>query len=66
MRLCKLKKDAVAILFSTCFKCVAVPMETTCNASCVTPSCANGSKIVVLRFGDPRTKEMLGVVGSKV
>ena len=27
-------------------------------------SCANGYKIVVLRFGDHRTKEMLGVVGS--
>ena len=29
-------------------------------------SCENGSKIVALRFGDHRTKEMLGVVGSKV
>ena len=28
-------------------------------------SCANGSNIVVLRFSDHRTKEMLGVVGSK-
>ena len=26
-------------------------------------SCANGSNIVALRFGDHRTKEMLGVVG---
>ena len=25
--------------------------------------CANGSNIVVLRFGDHRTKEILGVVG---
>ena len=29
-------------------------------------SCANGSNIVVPRFSDHRTKEMLGVVGSKV
>ena len=29
-------------------------------------SCANGSNIVVLRFGDQGTKEMLGVVGLKV
>ena len=28
-------------------------------------SCANGSNIVALRFGDHGTKEMLGVVGSK-
>ena len=26
-------------------------------------SCVNGSNIVVLRFGDQGTKEMLGVVG---
>ena len=29
-------------------------------------SCVNGSNIVALRFGDHRTKEMLGVVGRKV
>ena len=29
-------------------------------------SCANGSNIVALRFGDYGTKEMLGVVGWKV
>ena len=29
-------------------------------------SCANGFNIVVLRFGDHGTKEMFGVVGSKV
>ena len=29
-------------------------------------SCANGSNIVALRFGDHETKEMLGVVGWKV
>ena len=29
-------------------------------------SCANGSNIVALRFGDHGTKEMLGVVGWKV
>ena len=29
-------------------------------------SCANGSNIVALRFGDHWTKEMLGVVGWKV
>ena len=28
-------------------------------------SCANGSKIVALRFDDHETKEMLGDVGSK-
>ena len=28
--------------------------------------CANGSNIVALRFGNHGTKEMLGVVGSKV
>ena len=28
-------------------------------------SCANGSNIVALRFGDNGTKEMLGVVGWK-
>ena len=28
-------------------------------------SCANGSNIVALRFGDHGTKEMLGVVGRK-
>ena len=45
-------------------------LETMCNASAWLPqcwkSCANGSKIVALRFGDYETKEMLGVVGSKV
>ena len=29
-------------------------------------SCANGSNIVALRFGDHGTKEMLGVVGWKI
>ena len=29
-------------------------------------SCANGSNIVAIRFGDHGTKEMLGVVGFKV
>ena len=29
-------------------------------------SCANRSNIVAQRFGDHGTKEMLGVVGSKV
>ena len=37
-----------------------------CNASAWLPqcwkSCANGSKIVALRFEDHETKEMLGVV----
>ena len=28
-------------------------------------SCANGSNIVALRFGDQETAEMLGVAGSK-
>ena len=45
-------------------------LETTCNARAWPQqfwmSCANGSNIVALRVGDHRTKEMLGVVGSKV
>ena len=32
----------------------------------VQKSCANGSNIVALRFGDHGTKEMLGVVRSRV
>ena len=44
--------------------------ETMCNASAwlqqFWKSCANRSKIVALRFDDHETKEMLGVVGSKV
>ena len=44
--------------------------ETMCNAHAFPQqgweSCANGSNIVVLRFGDYETKEMLGVVSSKV
>ena len=43
---------------------------TMCNASAwlqqCWKSCANRSKIVALRFDDHETKEMLGVVGSKV
>ena len=44
--------------------------EIMCNA-CASPqqrwkSCANGSNIVALSLGDHETKEMLGVVGSKV
>ena len=45
-------------------------LETMCNASAwlqqCWKSCANGFKIVALRFGDHETKEMLGVVSSKV
>ena len=45
-------------------------LETMCNASAwlqqCWESCANGSKIVALRFDDHEEKEMLGVVGSKV
>ena len=41
-----------------------------CNARAWTQqcwrSCANGPNIVVLRFGDHGTKEMLGVAGAKV
>ena len=42
-------------------------LETMCN-ECAWPqqcwkSCANGSNIVALCFGDHETKEMLGVVG---
>ena len=44
--------------------------ETMCNARAWPPqcwkSCANGSNIVALRFGDQGIKEMLGVVGLKV
>ena len=44
--------------------------ETMCNAR-VWPqqcwkSCANGSNIIALCFGDHETKEMLGVAGSKI
>ena len=45
-------------------------LETMCNAPTrpqqCWKSCANGSNIVALRFGDHGTKEMLGVVGSEV
>ena len=45
-------------------------VETMCDKrACpqqVWKSCANGSNIVALRFGDHGTKEMLGVVGWKV
>ena len=45
-------------------------LETMCNARAwpqqCWKSCANGSNIVALRVGDHGTKEMLGVVGSKV
>lgn len=45
-------------------------METMCNA-CEGPhhcwkSCVNGSNIVALRFSNYGTKEMFGVVDSKV
>ena len=42
---------------------------TMCMTMCIAGArgfSANGSNIVALRFGDHRTKEMLGVVGSKV
>ena len=46
-----------------------ITLETMCNASAWLPqcwkSCANGSKIVALRFDDHEAKEMLGDVGSK-
>ena len=45
-------------------------LETTFNARAwlqqCWKSCENGSNIVALRLGDHRTKEMLGVVGSKL
>ena len=45
-------------------------LKTMCNAHAwpqqCWKSCANGSNIVALHFGDHGTKEMLGVVGSKV
>ena len=45
-------------------------LETMCNASAWLQqrwkSWANGFKIVALRFGDHETKEMLGVISSKV
>ena len=44
-------------------------LESMCNARTwhqkCWESCANGSNIIVLRFGDHGTEEMLGVVGSK-
>ena len=47
-----------------------ITLETMCNASVwlqqCWKSCANGSKIVALRFDDHETKEMLRDVGSKV
>ena len=50
--------------------CVAVSKEIVCNERAwpqqCWKSCANGSNIVALRFGDHGTKEMLGVVGLKV
>lgn len=45
----------------------ASPWRTYCNARAWPQEfLANGCNIVVLRFGDHGTKEMLGVVGSKV
>ena len=45
-------------------------LKTICNAGSwpqqCWKGCTNGSNIVALRFGDQGTKEMLGVVGSKV
>ena len=45
-------------------------LETFCNERAWSQkcqkSCANGSNIVVLRFGDHETTEMLGVIGSKL
>ena len=50
--------------------CVAVSKEIVCNERAwpqqCWKSCANGSSIVALRFGDHGTKEMLRVFGSKV
>ena len=48
---------------------LAVSKETMCNVpawhkQCLN-SCANGSNILALCFGNHRTKEMLGVVDSK-
>ena len=44
-------------------------LESMCNARTwhqkCWESCANGSNIIALRFGDHGTEEMLGVVGSK-
>ena len=45
-------------------------LQTMCNARAwphqYWKSCANGSNVVALRFGDHGTKEMLGIVGSNV
>ena len=49
--------------------CIAVSKEATCNAHAwpqhCWKSCANGSNIVMLRFSNHGTKEMLGFVASK-
>ena len=53
------EKDTTHKTFETMFIARAWPQQ--CRKSC-----ANGSNIVALRFGDQGIKEMLGVVGLKV
>ena len=69
IRLCKLTKFGHHLFFNT-LTGVAVSMETLRNARAWPQQCweicANGTNVVALRLGDHRTKEMLGVVGSKV
>ena len=53
------EKDTTHKTFETMFIARAWPQQ------CI-KSCANGSNVVALRFGDQGIKEMLGVVGLKV
>ena len=53
------EKDTTHKTFETMFIARAWPQQ--CRKSC-----ANGSNVVVLRFGDQGIKEMLGVVGLEV
>ena len=53
------EKDTTHKTFETMFIARAWPQQ--CRKSC-----ANGSNVVALRFGDQGIKEMLGVVGLKV
>ena len=42
------------------------PLKTMCNARALWKNCANESSMIALRFSDHGTKEMFGIVGSKV
>ena len=71
----RMQQFPTMLAYHTCWSitrsyCVAVYKEIVCNdrtwpQKCW-KSCANGSNIVALRFGDHGTKEMYRVLGSKV